>query len=141
MHTPRQLNEVLSLDETLIPMSFLEWKGSKLTLTKAVQLTNNRTTIVATQKAGRAKKVASINQDEPEQEEPLDQSLDGQGEGQPQQIIDGQAGEQARGQIHLIDRLAREPAEGQVVRSRKRKHVADKTPVTPVGRRNRQKKA
>jgi hypothetical protein len=63
MHTPGQLNEVLSPDETLIPMSFPEWKGSKLTLTKAVQLTNNRTTIAAAQKAGRATKVTSINQD------------------------------------------------------------------------------
>jgi hypothetical protein len=57
-------------------MNFPEWKGSKLTLTKAVQLTNNRTTIAAAQKAGRANKVTSTNQDELEQEEPLDQSLD-----------------------------------------------------------------
>jgi hypothetical protein len=83
-HTPRQLNEVLSQDETLIPMSFLEWKGSKLTLTKAVQLTNNYTTIAAAQKAGRAKKIGSINKDELEQAELLDQFLDGQAEGQPQ---------------------------------------------------------
>jgi hypothetical protein len=88
-NTPRQLNEVLSLDETLIPTSFPQWKGSKLTLTKVVQLTNNYTTIAATQKTSRAKKVTSTNQDELEQEEPLDQSLDRPME----QLIDGPAGE------------------------------------------------
>jgi hypothetical protein len=75
-YTPRQLNVVPSPDESLIPMSFPEWIGSKLTLTKAVQLTNNRTTVAAAQKAGWANKCTNTNQDEPEQEEPLDQSLD-----------------------------------------------------------------
>jgi hypothetical protein len=44
-HITSQLNEVISLDESSIPLDFANWKGPKLTLPKAVAKINNRGTI------------------------------------------------------------------------------------------------
>jgi hypothetical protein len=44
---------VVALDESCVPIGFSDWKHAKLTLTKAVQLVNNRGTIAAAQKANR----------------------------------------------------------------------------------------
>ena len=52
-YTAGQLNEVVAPDESSVPMGFPDWKRAKLTLTKAVQLVNNRGTIAAAQKASR----------------------------------------------------------------------------------------
>jgi hypothetical protein len=52
-HTASQLNEVVAPDESCVPMGFPDWKHTKLTLTKAVQLVNNRGTVAAAQKANR----------------------------------------------------------------------------------------
>jgi hypothetical protein len=51
-HSASQLNPVEAPDQSLIPMNWPEGT-TKLTLTKAVQLINNRGTIGAAQKAGR----------------------------------------------------------------------------------------
>lgn len=49
----RQLNKVVSLNKSLILLSFPNWKEPKLTLPKAVAKANNKGTILAAQKADR----------------------------------------------------------------------------------------
>jgi hypothetical protein len=142
-HNAGQLNEVLSPNESSIPVKFTGWRKAKLSLAMAVAKVNNRGSIAAAQKANRLANKALLDQATD------DLNCSSNDSGDDNELVERQLleGEHSLSSTLISEPIASEPVASESIRStRLRKHTqaaveVEDEPVIRVSQRKRQKRA